>query len=89
MIVLDMVSFNVGSDACREEIGLRRDELNSSLQELFIQKESTEVSTPAGIELLKRQIREMVNRITGYVGDKGKFGVIEVFYLIAALASVQ
>jgi len=89
VVVLDMVSFNVGSDGCREEIATRSDEITSALQDLFIQKEPTELSTPAGLELLNRQIREMVNRITGYVGDKGRFGVIEVFYHITALTSVQ
>jgi flagellar FliL protein len=89
VVVLDMVSFNVGSDSCREEIATRNDEITSSLQDLFIQKEPTELSTPAGLELLNRQIREMVNRITGYVGDKGRFGVIEVFYHITAVTSVQ
>ncbi|HOO33524.1 MAG TPA: flagellar basal body protein FliL [Thermotogota bacterium] len=89
VVVIDMVSFTVGSDACREEIANRSDEITSAFQDLFIQKEPAELSTPAGLELLNRQIREMVNRITGYVGDKGRFGVIEVFYHITALTSVQ
>jgi flagellar FliL protein len=89
VVVLDMMSFTVGSDSCREEISTRSDQIKSALQDLFIQKEPTELSTPAGLELLNRQIRELVNRITGYVGDKGRFGVIEVFYHITALTSVQ
>jgi flagellar FliL protein len=87
--MVDMISFNVGSDSCREEIANRSDEITSALQDLFIQKEPIELSTPAGLELLKRQLREMVNRITGYVGDKGRYGVIDVFYHITAITSVQ
>jgi|SRR6056297_940584 len=89
VVVLDMLSYTVGSDGCREEIASRKDQITSALQDLFIQKEPPELSTPAGLELLNRQIRDMVNRITGYVGDKAKFGVIEVYYHITAITSVQ
>jgi flagellar FliL protein len=47
------------------------------------------MSSPAGLDLIKRQIRDLVNRVTGYIGDKAKFGVIEVFTYIKAIASVQ
>jgi len=89
VIVLDMMSFTVGSDGCREEIAVRKDQIMSALQDLFIQKEPSELSTPAGLELLNRQVRDLVNRITGYVGDKAKFGVLDVYYHITALTSVQ
>lgn len=89
VVILDMLSFTVGSDSCREEIANRKDQITSALQDLFIQKEPPELSTPAGLELLNRQMRDMVNRITGYVGDKAKFGVIEVYYHITAITSVQ
>ncbi len=89
VVVLDLLSFTVGSDSCREEIATRKDQITSALQDLFIQKEPAELSTPAGLELLNRQMRDMVNRITSYVGDKAKFGVIEVYYHITAITSVQ
>ncbi|MFP4461200.1 MAG: flagellar basal body-associated FliL family protein [Thermotogota bacterium] len=89
VVVLDLLSFTVGSDGCREQIATRKDQITSALQDLFIQKEPPELSTPAGLELLNRQIRDMVNRITGFVGDKAKFGVIEVYYHITAITSVQ
>ena len=89
VVVLDLLSFTVGSDGCREDIANRKDQITSALQDLFIQKEPPELSTPAGLELLNRQIRDMVNRITGFVGDKAKFGVIEVYYHITAITSVQ
>jgi flagellar FliL protein len=89
VVVVDMLSFTVGSDGCREAIATRNDQILSSLQDLFIQKETVEMSSPAGLDLIKRQIRDLVNRVTGYIGDKAKFGVIEVFTYIKAIASVQ
>jgi len=89
VVVVDMLSFTVGSDGCRESIATRNDQILSSLQDLFIQKETVEMSNPAGLDLIKRQIRDLVNRVTGYIGDKAKFGVIEVYTYIKAIASVQ
>jgi len=89
VVILDLLSFTVGSDSCREEIANRKDQITSALQDLFIQKEPPELTTPAGLELLNRQIRDMVNRITAYVGDRAKFGVVEVYYHITAITSVQ
>jgi flagellar FliL protein len=89
VVVIDMLSFTVGSDGCRESISQRNDQILSSLQDLFIQKEAVEMSSPAGLDLVKRQIRDLVNRVTGYIGDKAKFGVIDVFTYIKAIASVQ
>jgi flagellar FliL protein len=89
VIVIDMLSFVVGSDAIRSEISNRSDQILSALQDLFIQKEGAELSNPAGLELLKRQVRDMVNQITGHVGERAKFGVIEVFTYIRAITSVQ
>ncbi|HPE69117.1 MAG TPA: flagellar basal body protein FliL [Thermotogota bacterium] len=89
VIVIDMLSFNVGSDGCRAEIANRNDQILSALQDLFIQKEEAELATAAGLDLLKRQIRDLVNRVTNYVGDRAKYGVIEVFMYIKAITSVQ
>lgn len=89
VIVIDMLSFVVGSDAARGEIANRNDQILSALQDLFIQKEDMELSNPAGLELMKRQIRDLVNQITGFVGERAKFGVIDVFTYIRAITSVQ
>ncbi len=89
VIVIDMLSFVVGSDAARGEISNRNDQILSALQDLFIQKEDVELSNPAGLELMKRQIRDLVNQITGFVGERAKFGLIDVFTYIRAITSVQ
>jgi flagellar FliL protein len=89
VIVLDLLSFNVGSDDCRNEIELNRDEIISFLQDLFIQKSVEELSTPSGVDFLKRQIRDEINLITGFAGEKEEAGVLEVFLHILSLTSVQ
>jgi flagellar basal body-associated protein FliL len=87
--VVDLLNLSLGSDDCRREVNFRRDEIKSALQDLFLGKTTIELSTPAGLEKLNREIRDLVNRITGFYGERGREGVIEVFYHITALTSVE
>jgi len=87
--VIDSLSFKVGSDACRAAIAEKKDEIMDALMMIFMGKERSELSTVTGVELLKKQIREAVNTITGFVGDKEKYGVISVFLYIKAFSSVE
>jgi len=87
--VIDSLTFTVGSDTCRAAIGEKKDEIMDALAMIFLSKERSELSTTAGQELLKRQIREAVNVITGFVGDREKFGVLKVFLYIKAFASTE
>ena len=87
--VIDSLSFKVGSDACRAAIAEKKDEIMDALMMIFMGKERSELSTVTGVELLKKQIREAVNTITGFVGDKEKYGVIGVFLYIKAFSSVE
>ncbi|HIP92668.1 MAG TPA: flagellar basal body protein FliL [Thermotoga sp.] len=87
--VIDSLSFKVGSDACRAAIAEKKDEIMDALMMIFMGKERSELSTVTGVELLKRQIREAVNTITGFIGDKEKYGVISVFLYIKAFSSVE
>jgi len=87
--VIDSLSFKVGSDACRAAIAEKKDEIMDALMMIFMGKERSELSTVTGVELLKKQIREAVNTITGFVGDKEKYGVINVFLYIKAFSSVE
>ncbi len=89
VVVLDMLSFVVASDAARAAIAESKDEILSDLQDLFITKQSSEMANVQGVELIRRQIRDLVNNVTGNVGDKAKFGVTEVFFHIMAITSVQ
>ena len=56
---------------------------------IFLSKERSELNTASGIELLKKQIRAMVNEITGFTGDREKYGVIGVFLYIKAISAVE
>ncbi|ONN26656.1 flagellar basal body protein FliL [Thermosipho affectus] len=87
--VIDSLSFKVGSDQCRGLIAEKNDEIMDALMLIFLSKERTEINTPAGIELLKKQIKNAVNEITGFVGEKEKQGVIDVYLYIKAVSSVQ
>jgi flagellar basal body-associated protein FliL len=89
VVVVDLLNLSLGSDDCRREVNFRRDEIKSALQDLFLGKTTIELSTPAGLEKLNREIRDLVNRITGFYGERGREGVIEVFYHITALTSVE
>ncbi|QTA38761.1 flagellar basal body-associated FliL family protein [Thermosipho ferrireducens] len=87
--VIDSLSFKVGSEQCRAAVAEKNDEIMDALMLIFLSKERTELNTPAGIELIKKQIKNAVNEITGFVGEKEKYGVIDVYLYIKAISSVQ
>jgi len=89
VVVIDSLSFKVGSDQCRASIAGKKDEILDAIQQIFLRKEPQELGTAAGIELLKMQIKDAVNQITGFVGEKEKFGVANVFLYIKAISSVE
>ncbi len=89
VVVIDSLTFKVGSDECRAKIAERKPEILDALMKIFMSKEKSELSTVAGIELLKKQIKDAVNLITGFTGDKEKFGVLEVYLYIKAFASTE
>jgi len=87
--VIDSLSFKVASDGCRAAIAEKNDEIMDGLMLIFLSKERSELNTASGIELLKKQIRAMVNEITGFTGDREKYGVIGVFLYIKAISAVE
>jgi len=89
VVVIDSLSFKVGSDQCRASIAEKKDEILDAIQEIFLRKEFQELGSAAGLDLLKKQIKDAVNRITGFVGEKEKFGVARVFLYIKAISSVE
>ena len=58
------------------------------LMSLFLSKEKFELNTSSGIDLLKEQIRDMVNEITGFTGRE-QLGVTDVYLYIKAVSSVE
>ena len=86
--VIDSLSFKVASDSCRATIAKKNDEIMDGLMSLFLSREKSELSTASGIELLKKQIRAMVNEITGFTGRE-QLGVTDVYLYIKAVSSVE
>ncbi len=87
--VIDSLTVTTASDACRAAIAQRHDQIMDGLMLIFLSKERSELNTVAGIELLKKQIRSMINEVTGFVGDRERLGVIGVYLYIKAISSVE
>lgn len=87
--VIDSLSFTVASDSCRAAIANKNDEIMDGLMLIFLSKEKSELNTAAGIELLKKQIRAMVNEVTGFTGERERLGVVGVYLYIKAISSVE
>ncbi|ODN31248.1 flagellar basal body-associated FliL family protein [Fervidobacterium thailandense] len=87
--VVDSLTLLVGSEPCRAAVAEKNDEIMDALATLFLSKEKFDLVTPAGLDLLKKQIREAVNEITGFTGEREKFGVLNVYIYIKAISSVQ
>ncbi len=86
--VIDSLSFKVASDSCRAAIAEKNDEIMDGLMSLFLSKEKSELSTASGIDLLKKQIRTVVNEITGFTGRE-QLGVTDVYLYIKAVSGVE
>lgn len=89
VVVIDSLTVLVGSEQCRAAVGDKNDEIMDALNMIFLSKERFELTTPAGLDLLKKQIREAVNEITGFTGENEKFGVINVYLYVKSISSVQ
>jgi len=89
VVVVDSLTLLVGSEQCRAAAGEKNDEIMDALSTIFLSKERFDLVTPAGLDLLKKQIREAVNQITGFTGEKEKFGVLNVYIYIRAISTVQ
>ncbi|MFN3327825.1 MAG: flagellar basal body-associated protein FliL [Fervidobacterium pennivorans] len=89
VVVIDSLTVLVGSEQCRAAVADKNDEIMDALNMIFLSKERFELTTPAGLDLLKKQIREAVNEITGFTGENEKFGVINVYLYVKSISSVQ
>ncbi|WP_448375213.1 flagellar basal body-associated FliL family protein [Fervidobacterium sp.] len=89
VVVVDSLTLLVGSEQCRAAAGEKNDEIMDALSTIFLSKERFDLVTPAGLDLLKKQIREAVNQITGFTGEKEKLGVLNVYIYIKAISTVQ
>lgn len=87
--VIDSLSLLVGSEPCRAAIANKNDEVMDALMTIFLGKERYDLVTPAGLDLLKKQIREAVNQVTGFTGENEKYGVLNVYLYIKGVSTIQ
>ncbi len=88
VLVVDSLSFLVGSKECSQAIGLDTPQIMDGLQTLILSKSPSEILNPDGIQTLKQQIVDLVDQITGFTGDKAPLGVLQVYLYIKAVAPV-
>lgn len=87
VLVIDSLTFLVGSSDCSQEIGIDSPQIIDGLQMLIISKSANEILNPDGLQTLKTQIADLVDQITGFTGTKAPLGVLQVYMYIKAVAS--
>jgi flagellar FliL protein len=87
--VVDALTLKAGSDEARNAIGNNRIEVLEAIRMIFLNKTRTEVSTLQGIELLKKQIRDSINEIIGFTGERENQGVLKVNIVILTISSAE
>jgi flagellar FliL protein len=87
--IVDALYYKVGSEECRSSIGTNKLEILDAVRTIFLNKTSSEVTNPTGQELIKKQIKDAVNEITGYTGEREKIGVLSVILIILTISQNQ
>lgn len=85
--VIDSLQLDVGSSEARDAINAYRLEILEAIRMIFLNKTRTELSTPSGIELTKKQIINSVNEIIGFTGEREQLGVIKVTLIIMTITN--
>ena len=83
--VISALEFKVGSEECGSTIGANKVEIKDAIRMLFLNKTRAEVTTQQGMELLRKQIKDAVNEITGYTGERENLGVRSVNIIIMTI----
>ncbi|MEM2120615.1 MAG: flagellar basal body-associated FliL family protein [Archaeoglobaceae archaeon] len=84
--VIGSISFNLANEACKLRLDREKDRIMDALMTLFLQKSRDELSTASGVELLKSQIKNTVNKIIGCTETNGVKGV---YLYIKAVSSTD
>ncbi|RAP00036.1 hypothetical protein PW5551_00380 [Petrotoga sp. 9PW.55.5.1] len=87
--VVDSLQLDVGSNQARDLITSNRLQVLETIRMIFMNKTRGELSTPQGIELTKRQIRDNINEMLGFVGERESLGVIKVTMIIMTITTAQ
>jgi flagellar FliL protein len=85
--IVNALQLKVGSDECRSAVAQYNVEILEAIGLIFITKTREDLTSVEGREILKNQIKNAVNEITGFVGEKEKFGVIQVIIDIVVITS--
>ncbi len=88
VLVVDSLSFLVGSSECSQKIGLDKPQIMDGIQMLILNKSPSEILNPDGLQSLKQQISDLIDQITGFTGSKAPLGVLQVYFYIKAVSSV-
>jgi len=88
VLVIDSLSFLVGSSECGQKIGLDKPQIMDGIQMLILSKSPSEILNPDGLQTLKQQISDLIDQITGFTGSKAPLGVLQVYLYIKAVAPV-
>jgi|UniRef100_A0A7V3VT99 flagellar FliL protein len=89
VLVIDSLTFLVGSSACSQAIGIDTPQIMDGIQMLILSKSSNEILNPDGLQTLKQQIADLVDQITGFTGNQAPLGVLQVYLYIKAVASTS
>jgi len=87
--VIDSLQLDAGSNQARDLITSNRLEILEAIRLIFLNKTRGELSTPQGIELTKKQIRDTINEMLGFTGERENLGVIKVTMIIMTITTSQ
>ncbi|MDN5342105.1 hypothetical protein OF820_13625 [Oceanotoga sp. DSM 15011] len=87
--VIDALNMKVGSNEARDLLASNKIEVLEAVRMIFLNKTRSEVSNSQGIELIKKQIKDSVNEIIGFTGERENLGVVKVIMVILTVSSTE
>jgi flagellar FliL protein len=87
--VIDSLQLDVGSSQARDLITSNKLEVLEAIRMIFMNKTRGELSTPQGIELTKKQIKDSLNEMLGFTGERESLGVVKVTMIIMTITTSQ
>lgn len=83
--VVDAMQLMVGSSEASSAIGNRRIEVLETIRTIFLNKTRSEISSAQGQDFTRRQIRDAVNQIIGFTGEREHLGVNKVVMIVLTI----
>ncbi len=88
ILVIDSLTFLVGSKECGQSIGINTPQIMDGIQMLLLSKSPSEILNPDALQTLKQQMIDLIDQITGFTGEKAPLGILQVYLYIKAVAPV-